>query len=55
MKRIYLLHKIKELGFDKDNLLEPLFKEVLRVYNPNEENFDKPELTNFKNMFSKQK
>ena len=35
MKRIDILHKIKEPGFNKNYLLEPLFKEVLSVYNLN--------------------
>ena len=56
MKRIDL-HKIKELGFNKDNLLESLFKAVLHVHNLNEEDFDKSELTilRISYLFLKQK
>lgn len=52
MKRIDLLHKIKELGLNKDNLLESLFKEVLNVHNLHEENFDISELNDLKNKLS---
>nr|XP_012566690.2 uncharacterized protein LOC105850829 [Hydra vulgaris] len=52
MKRIDLLQKIKGLGFNKVNLLESLFKEVLNVYNLHEDDFNKSELTNLKNKLS---
>nr|XP_047129374.1 uncharacterized protein LOC124809354 [Hydra vulgaris] len=42
----------KKLGFNKVNLLESLFKEVLYVYNLHEDDFNKSELTNLKNKLS---